>query len=673
MDISINGDSFIIRLDDRVLINHSRKAPCVYVGKGSETIKMHVGNFDVQDEITERIPLESFEIEQEKDICTIKLFHIDKRNVFEMKVFEEDGRLRIITKGKDCYNRIWLRLAASKDEYVYGGGEQFSYFNLRGRKFPIFTTEQGVGRNKKTMTTFLADCNDGGGGDYWTTFFPQPTFITSRKYYCHIDNGQYQILDFRHDDYHELHMWGTEYNITFEAADTYAELLYKLTGLLGRQIPLPEWAYSGAWLGIQGGTRVCVEKTQRMIEAGAVINAVWSQDWAGVRYTSFGKRLKWDWHWNKVLYPGLDEQIKKWKEEGIHFLAYVNPYVCVDGLQFIEAKEKGYLVRNRNGEDYIVDFGEFYCGIVDFTNPDASEWYSDMIVRNLIDMGIDGWMADFGEYLPVDAVLYSGEDAMIMHNKWPALWAKVNYDALVKSDRLGKAVFFMRAGYTGSQKYATMVWAGDQNVDWSLDDGLASVITAALSLGMSGYGIHTSDIGGYTTLYGMHRTKELFQRWAEFGIFTPVMRTHEGNRPDDNWQFDSDEETISHFAWATRIHAKLSRYIKDLLEENATKGIPLMRPFFIHYEDDKEVYNLQYQYMFGRDLAVAPIYNEGQTIQKLYLPEDEWVYLWDGRQFGKGWVEIEAPIGKPAVFYRKQSPYKDIFEEIRKEGIWKNA
>jgi len=69
-----------------------------------------------------------------------------------------------------------------------------------------------------------------------------------------------------------------------------------------------------------------------MREAGAVINAVWAQDWAGVRYTSFGKRLRWDWHWNKRLYPGLDEQIKKWKEEGIHFLAYVNPYVCVDGL-----------------------------------------------------------------------------------------------------------------------------------------------------------------------------------------------------------------------------------------------------------------------------------------------------------------------------------------------------
>ena len=107
-----------------------------------------------------------------------------------------------------------------------------------------------------------------------------------------------------------------------------------------------------------------------------------------------------------------------------------------------------------------------------------------------------------------------------------ALWAKVNYDALVKAGKLGETVFFMRSGFTGYQKYSTAIWAGDQNVDWSLDDGLASVIPAALSLGMSGYGIHTSDIGGYTTLYGMKRTKELFQSWTDFAIFTPIMRTH---------------------------------------------------------------------------------------------------------------------------------------------------
>ncbi|WP_366545420.1 TIM-barrel domain-containing protein, partial [Salmonella enterica] len=91
--------------------------------------------------------------------------------------------------------------------------------------------------------------------------------------------------------------------------------------------------------------------------------------------------------------------------------------------------------------------------------------------------------------------------AEIMHNAWPALWAKCNYEALQETGKLGEILFFMRAGYTGSQKYSTMMWAGDQNVDWSLDDGLASVVPAALSLAMTGHGLHHSDIGGYTTLF----------------------------------------------------------------------------------------------------------------------------------------------------------------------------
>ena len=111
----------------------------------------------------------------------------------------------------------------------------------------------------------------------------------------------------------------------------------------------------------------------------------------------------------------------------------------------------------------------------------------------------------------------------------------------------------MRAGSTGSQKYSTMMWAGDQNVDWSLDDGLASVVPAALSLAMTGHGLHHSDIGGYTTLFEMKRSKELLLRWCDFSAFTPMMRTHEGNRPGDNWQFDGDAETIAHFARMTTV------------------------------------------------------------------------------------------------------------------------
>lgn len=671
MDLSLKDNGFTIQIDGKLLISHSYDDPCAYLGQGRESVKMRFGNFDIKDEIITRIPLKNFEITKQGDVYTILLFHINKNIALKMEAFQEDGRYRIVTKGKEKFNRCWLRLNSSEDEYIYGGGEQYSHLNLKGKKFPIFVTEQGVGRNKETMTTFLADCNDGGGGDYWTTYFPQPTFVSSRKYYCHISNHEYQELNFENRDYHELHIWGTEFDITFETAGTFEELLYKLTGLLGRQIALPEWAYEGAWLGIQGGTSTCREKFEKMKQAGAKVNVIWAQDWVGHRFTSFGKRLKWNWVWNRELYPDLDKQIAEWKNEGVHFTAYVNPYLAVEGSQFEEAKEKDYLVKNKNRGIYLVDFGEFQGGIVDFTNPEAANWFSEMIITNLIDMGITGWMADFGEYLPTDAVLFNGEDATKMHNKWPVLWAKVNRDALIKSGKLGEIVFFMRAGFTGSQKYSTVIWAGDQNVDWSLDDGLASVIPAALSLGMSGYGIHTSDIGGYTALYGMRRTKELFQRWTDFAIFTPIMRTHEGNRPTDNWQFDSDEETISHFAWATVIHAELKDYIKDILHENADRGIPSMRPLFLHYEDDENTYNLKYQYMFGKDLVVAPVYKEGQKVQKIYLPEDDWVYFWDDRQFNKGVVEIETPIGKPAVFYRKHSSYKKLFEEIKSYGAWR--
>ena len=671
MDLIRKEDGFALQIDGKLLIRHSYDDPCAYLGQGSERIKMHFGNFNIKDEIITRIPLKNFEIKKHDGGYTILLFYINKNIALEIEAFQANGRYRLVTKGSHDYNRCWLRFHSSADEYVYGGGEQYSHLNLKGKKFPIFVTEQGVGRNKKTMTTFLADCNDGGGGDYWTTYFPQPTFVSSRKYYCHSANCEYQELNFENRDYHELHIWGTEFDLTLETAPTFTELVSKLTGLLGRQPPLPEWAYKGAWLGIQGGTDACRNKLAKMREAGAQVNVIWAQDWVGHRFTSFGKRLMWNWVWNRELYPDLDRQIREWKEEGVRFTAYVNPYLAVEGSQFAEAKAKGYLVKNRDGEDYLVDFGEFQGGIVDLTNPNASDWFSELIIANLIEMGIAGWMADFGEYLPADAVLFNGEDAVKMHNKWPALWAKVNYDALVKAGKLGETVFFMRSGFTGSQKYSTAIWAGDQNVDWSLDDGLASVIPAALSLGMSGYGIHTSDIGGYTTLYGMKRTKELFQRWTDFAIFTPIMRTHEGNRPGDNWQFDSDEETISHFTWATLIHAKLKAYIRDLLQENAARGIPLMRPLFLHYEEDENTYDLKYQYLFGRDLLVAPVYKEGQAVQKLYLPEDEWVYLWDERQFQQGLVEIEAPIGKPAVLYRKHSPYQEIFADIKGLGAWR--
>jgi alpha-glucosidase len=155
-------------------------------------------------------------------------------------------------------------------------------------------------------------------------------------------------------------------------------------------------------------------------------------------------------------------------------------------------------------------------------------------------------------------------------------------------------------------------------------------------------------------------------RWAEMGAFTPFMRTHEGNRPDDNWQFDSDDETLLHFAKMSRVYTTLSPYIKAAVKENAEKGISVQRPLFMHYENDEKSYGIQYEYLFGRDILVAPVYEEGKTTWNAYLPEDEWIHLWTGKEYKGGDVEVEAQLGFPPVFYRKKSSYVELFEKVAK-------
>lgn len=655
-----------VELGGRVIIRHSRTEPWIYAGHGQGQYDMYRGNFKVSDRLGEKLALVDYAVES-SDAGDVRVT-FSKSGLLPLTVVfgvEHDRAVIRFVGNKEGINRLWLRLAAEEQEHVYGCGEQFSHFDLRGRNFPLWTSEQGVGRNKDTYITFLADKEDRAGGDYYWTFFPQPTFISSRKYYCHVDDSAYMDFDFRHPSHHELQLWNIPEKLVLEAADTYVELLGKLTAYLGRQPELPDWVYDGVWIGVQGGTEVVLDKLNRALAMGLQVSGVWAQDWQGVRHTSFGKRLMWNWIWNRELYPGLDKKIEKLREKGIRFLGYINPYVAVEGHLFKEASAAGFLAKNDRGEDYLVDFGEFDAGIVDFTNPAACEWYKNVIKENMIRFGLSGWMADFGEYLPTDVVLHNGASAEWMHNAWPAMWARLNREAVEEEDKLDDVTFFMRAGYTGSQRYCTMMWAGDQNVDWSLDDGLASVIPAALSLAMSGFGLHHSDIGGYTTLFGMKRTKELFMRWAEHSAFTPIMRTHEGNRPDDNWQFDSDDETLLHFARMSRIYTALKPYLKAAVKENADTGVPVMRPLFLHYERDERAYSIQYQYLLGRDLLAAPVIGEGQRTVSVYLPEDEWIHLWTGRTYRGGDIQVDAPLGQPPVFYRAASHYASLFESLR--------
>lgn len=655
--------------NERIILSWSDVKPLAFIGAGNESVNMYRGNFQIKDYVETRIPLFVQAMNKNDESFVFDLSFDNKEVAVVVTMTLDDvGRMHVdVANQTKEGNRFWLRLHATESEKVYGCGEQLSYFNLRGKNFPLWTSEPGVGRNKSTLTTFWADVKDKAGGDYYNTNYPEPTFISTQKYYCHATSYAYADYDFRHADFHELQFWEVNNHFIFETGKTYKELVEKLTGLLGRQPELPEWSDKGVLLGIQGGTEYVYKTGKKLQEKGVKLAGFWCQDWEGIRMTSFGKRLFWNWSWNSKVYPELDTKIHEWKKEGLRMLTYINPYVAVDGEMFAEPAEKGYFAKNKEGEIYLVDFGEFDCGVVDFTNPEAFEWFKNIIKTNLIDFGCDGWMADFGEYLPTDLVLFDGSDPMLMHNKWPMLWAKCNYDAVKESGKLGEIVYFMRAGATGSQKYCPLIWAGDQSVNWSLDDGLASTIPAALSVGMTGCGLSHSDIGGYTSLHGNIRTKELFMRWAEMGAFLPFMRTHEGNRPAENFQVFDDNEAIEHFAVCTNVFTDLTEYRRALVKENAEKGIPVQRPLFMEYEDDVASYDIRYQYLFGPDVLVAPIHEENKEDWEVYLPEDEWVHLWTGKQYRGGTYTIDAPIGKMPVFYRKHSDYAPLFESITKK------
>lgn len=651
---------FEIQINSGTILKQTGHMPMIYVGHGEASIDMYRGNFKIEDYVVERYPLKVSSIQETANGYDI---HFSDEIIAHVNVSCERTSIHF-EKLNERINRFWLRVLADDDEKCYGCGEQMSYFNLRGRHFPLWSSEPGVGRDKSTYLTWKYDLEAMGGGDYYTTNYPQATFVSSRHYYLHTDCTAYADFDFRHDTYHELQYWDVPAEIIIEEADTFVNLMTKLTDLLGRQPELPDWIYEGAILGVQGGTERSFALTDRSIRNGIKVCGIWCQDWEGKRVTSFGKRLQWDWKWNEEMYPNLPEKMKEYREKGIRFLGYINPYLVNDGSLYKEGKEKGYFATALDGSDYLVDFGEFYCGVVDFTNPEAYDWFKEIIKKNMIEFGLSGWMADFGEYLPTDLKLFSGASPMIEHNHWPALWAKCNYDALVDTNTLGEVVYFMRSGATGSQKYCPLMWAGDQSVDFTIHDGLASVMAGALSVGMSGCGLHHSDIGGYTSIYDNLRTKELFERWTEMATFTPVMRTHEGNRPDTNFQYYDDANTMEMFARMTDIHVDLKQYIKDAVHENALYGTPVQRPLFMHYENDKNTYDIQTEYLFGRDLLVAPVYLEGVHERDVYLPDDAWVHLFTGQTYTGGTFSIEAPIGYPPVFYRKSSRYAEQFKSL---------
>jgi sulfoquinovosidase len=654
-----------VRLGPLTLLRHRSDAPAFFGGSGRLRMEMYRGNFTIEDYLEERVALREARLEAGRvvlarhpgDAPQVALEAAREGNALVLR-FERLG---------EAVERFWMRVEAEPDERVWGCGEQFSYFNLRGRSFPLWTSEPGVGRDKTTEITWRADVLGRAGGDYHHTGYPQPTYVSQRGYYLHADTSRYAAFDFRNSGFHELEFTEVPKAIVIETAADFLGLVEAISARFGRQPELPQWATEGVILGLKRGEGHAREKVGEALAAGMPVTGVWCEDWAGVRETSFGTRLFWNWEWEPKRYPKLREWIGELRQKGIRFLAYANPNLCTDGGLFAEAKALGHLVTETDGRPSVIDFGEFDCGTVDLTKPAAADWLRDRIVtRNMLDLGIAGWMADFGEYLPADALLASGAEGWEEHNRWPVRWAAVNAEAVARAGLTGEVVFFMRAGFTGIQAHCPLLWGGDQSVDFSRHDGIGTVIVAALSAGLMGNAFHHSDIGGYTSLFGNVRTAELFMRWAEMAAFTPVMRTHESNRPEANVQWFDSKEVTAHLVRMARVHGALAPYLRALVAEGAARGLPVQRPLFLHFAGDPAAFDVEDQYLFGPDMLVAPAIRAGEAARRTYLPAGvRWVHLWSGAvSEGGQTLSVPCPIGAPAVFWREGSEWAELFKAV---------
>lgn len=650
-------------------------APFIAASKGSEQVTENRGSFAVRDSLSASLDQQTVDSIAMRDTTLVvkgTLRGKEGSSSYEIDFSPSSDRDLAFTIGLagKGWNRIHLTWASDRDEAFYGFGEQYSPLDMKGRYLPLLATEQGVGRGEQPIT-FAADLTAGSGGSWYTTYAPVPHYITNRLHSLWFENHEYSAFDLRTPDRVRFTVWASALTGHILAGDTPKSLVETYTAATGRMRALPDWIISGAVVGMQGGTARVRDIEARLEKLGTPVAAFWLQDWVGQRRTSFGSQLWWNWTLDRERYPGWEDLLAELGAKGEAVMTYVSPFLADVSERgagsrnlFEEAKAKGYLVKDRSGAPYLIKNTSFSAGLVDLSSPEAFAWMKDVIKTELIGSGAKGWMADFGEELPWDAVLASGEPAAVWHNRYPEEWARLNREAIEEAGLGKEAVFFVRSGFTSSPRYATLFWEGDQLVDWSSEDGIKSALVGLLDSGLSGFAFNHSDIGGYTTvvnpLVTIKRSKELLLRWMELSAFTTIYRTHEGNIPSANAQFYDDEASLSQFDRCARLYAGWKDYRRKLVDEAAATGLPVDRLLLLDYPQEVAARDwYAKEFLVGDDVLVAPVLDPGRAKVQAWLPPGTWIHGWTGSAFdspeGGRVIEVEAPIGKPAFFWKQGS------------------
>ena len=646
---------------------------CLVAGQAKSKIHEKLGGLELKEELQD-----PYYFNQIGAICFDSLgrLHIQCRlsgkagNCGVALIAEErpDGALSLsFSLDAEKANRLRIQYHQNSDAHIFGLGEQFSHLNFQGKKVPLLAEENGIGRGDPKISGFTKLA--GVAGNEFSTYCPVPFYLGNEGKGVFVRKGQPWYFDFQENDIAELYILGKACELVVWQSKDPLELISAFSQENGRFRILPEWAF-GTWLGIQGGTKR-VDSILNVVERhGNPVTAIWIQDWVGKRQTKYGSRLQWHWSTNEKAYPELKSMIASWRSRGIQTLGYINPFLATESAWADSLRP--FLVKDATGEPIILPAGGFDALQFELNDPDCQKMLAKLIKREMIDLGFKGWMADFAEWYPEKAAFPKG-DFFSRHNAYPILWQECSRMAVQSVRDSNDFVFFSRSGYRGAGKYASTYWAGDQMTSWGKNDGLPSALNAIISSGMSGIAINHSDIGGYTNVHTpllkINRSQELMHRWMEFAAFTPIYRTHEGLSPKHNAQPWTRNGDARFFALMGKLHFSLKGYFLELNQEANENGWPMVRHLWLQYPENKEVLDIENQFMLGSELMMIPVLEPGQDSVKAYFPKGPWLHLLAQETIeSKGeWRTVASPLGSPAAYVRATKRGREIRKNVPDE------
>jgi alpha-glucosidase len=347
-------------------------------------------------------------------------------------------------------------------------------------------------------------------------------------------------------------------------------------------------------------------------------------------------------------WPDAGEMIARLKHQGFRTVVIEEPYVTRQSRNYPEAISRGYLARRYDGSPYTFDFWPGECALVDFSNPAARQWWTEKH-RPLLELGIDGWWTDLNEPAKhfQDMAQHAGPAAAV-HNL-NALWMHQSvYDAHQQYAPHQRVFILSRAAFPGSQRYGVALWSGDVDKTFA---SLRKQVAVGLSVGLTGIPLWASDIGGFG--FGGECTGELYARWFEFSAFCPLCRPH-GDQKElrEPWQFGPEIEAICRKY--LEIRYRLLPYIYNAAHDACAYGIPIMRPLILEYPADPQVLNLADEYLFGPDILVAPVLDQGALERSVYLPEGKWINYWSEEIYaGPRFITSQAKLDIMPLFIRQ--------------------